>query len=90
MITINKIHITKFEEWDNSKNYKKIKKNLKTQEDSFTLLNHILLTTPCFGEWNIIKDNKLPQSYMDYLANPTSYDKARNQLQTLAYTLLRP
>jgi hypothetical protein len=84
MLYINNQHITKFEEWDNSKDYKQIKKNLKTKQDSFTLLNHIILTTPCFGEWNIIKDKKLPQTYLDYLANPTSLDKARNQLKALA------
>ena len=84
MLYINKIHIINFEGWDTNKDYKQIKKNLKTKQDSFTLLNHIILTTPCFGEWNIIKDNKLPQSYLDYLTNPTSLDKAREQLKLLA------
>jgi hypothetical protein len=67
MYYINNIHITQFEKWDNIKEYKQIKKNLKTKEDAIKLLHHIKMTTPVFGEWNIITDRKLPEQYLNYL-----------------------
>ena len=69
MLYINNIHITQFEKWDNTKDYEKIFTNLITPRDRFWLMKHIKMTTPVFGEWNIVLDNKLPEDYINFIKN---------------------
>lgn len=67
MSYINGHHITEFDSWDTCKDYESILMNIKESKDAMTLLNHIKMTQPIFGKWNIVKDNYLPKKYLEYI-----------------------
>jgi len=55
----NELHITEFEKLDVNKDYDRMFGIMKSDFDSCkTAISHIDMTTPVFGEWNIIKDRK--------------------------------
>ena len=53
----NELHITEFEKLDVNKEYDRMFNIMKGDFESCnTAVSHIEITTPVFGEWNIIKD----------------------------------
>ena len=53
------LHITDFEKMDNRKEYDRMFNIMRGGLDSCeTIIKHIDMTTPVFGEWNLIKDRK--------------------------------
>ena len=55
----NELHITEFEKLDVNKEYDRMFCIMKSDFESCkTAISHIDMTTPVFGEWNIIKDRK--------------------------------
>lgn len=55
----DELHITEFEKLDVNKEYDRMFCIMKSDFESCkTAISHIDMTTPVFGEWNIIKDRK--------------------------------
>lgn len=67
MSYVNGHHITEFEKWDTCKDYDSILVNLQVTKDAMTFLNHIKMTQPILGKWNIVQDKYLPKSYLEYI-----------------------
>ena len=68
------MNFCKYERYDINKDYHNFITDLQTLkgEEVLDLLKHICMTTPVFGEWNIVKDRILPIDYFDWMDDFTS------------------